>query len=451
MKIQTKAAIIIGSMVTLGIMEFVVSIVANRITEIAPVVNQAGLVRGGTQRLVKLKLFNGNPETITKLKDRTNQRIRGLLNGDRELSLPKINDSNYQAIMQQVEREFRRIDELVSQPNPDPKELFTLSETFFETTDRAVKIAEELAKKQEMRLRLFEVISIILVIAAVVLTVILVRGIVELLLRTSSELASTAAQISSSMAEQEKVISQQAVSVNQTTTTMEELGASSRQSAEQAIASSSNAQKSLELCQAGSEAVQRTLEGISTVKENVTGIAAKIVHLSEQTAQISMVSQLVADIANQTNILALNAAVEAARAGEQGKGFTVVAQEVRKLADQSKASAEKISDLIREIQSSINSTVMVTDQGTKTAAESMHLAQTTLEFFQSIVNAVQTISMNSQQIALSAKQQAVGVQQAVSAMNAINLSARESASGVNQVKAALQQLSDSIQLLREQI
>ncbi|MFN3361927.1 MAG: hypothetical protein ACK421_10950, partial [Pseudanabaenaceae cyanobacterium] len=166
MKIQTKAAIIIGSMVTLGIMEFVVSIVANRITEIAPVVNQAGLVRGGTQRLVKLKLFNGNPETITKLKDRTNQRIRGLLNGDRELSLPKINDSNYQAIMQQVEREFRRIDELVSQPNPDPKELFTLSETFFETTDRAVKIAEELAKKQEMRLRLFEVISIILVIAA---------------------------------------------------------------------------------------------------------------------------------------------------------------------------------------------------------------------------------------------------------------------------------------------
>ncbi|MCS6960217.1 MAG: methyl-accepting chemotaxis protein [Pseudanabaenaceae cyanobacterium SKYGB_i_bin29] len=451
MKVQTKGAVVVGSIVAVGIIEIIVTILANSITEIAPVVNQSGLVRGGTQRLVKLKLFGGNPETIAKLKDRTNKRINGLLNGDRELGLPKINDRGYQEIMTQVQREFRPIDELVSQPNPDPKELFALSESFFETTDRAVKVAEDLAKKRENRLRLFELISTVLVFGAIILTIVLVRGIIQLLVRTTAEIASTAAQISSSMVEQEKVISQQAVSVNQTTITMEELGASSRQSAEQAVTASSSAQKSLELCQAGSESVQKTIQGISLVKDNVTAIAEKIVHLSEQTAQISAVSQLVADIANQTNILALNAAVEAARAGEQGKGFTVVAQEVRKLADQSKASAEKIGDLVKDIQASINSTVMVTDQGTKTAAESMQLAQITLEFFHNIVSAAQTISMNVQQITLSAKQQAVGVQQAVSAMNAINLGAQESASGVNQVKLALGQLSDSISLLKEQI
>ncbi|MCS6960219.1 MAG: methyl-accepting chemotaxis protein [Pseudanabaenaceae cyanobacterium SKYGB_i_bin29] len=269
--------------------------------------------------------------------------------------------------------------------------------------------------------------------------------------KTTTELASITSEIAASMAEQEKVISQQAVSVNQTTTTMEELGASSRQSAEQAIASSTNAQKSLELCHTGSDSVNKTLQGISTVKDKVTAIADKIVHLSEQTAQISTVSDLVADIANQTNILALNAAVEAARAGEQGKGFAVVAQEVRKLADQSKASADKISHLIREIQSSINSTVMVTDEGTKTANESMRLAQETLQAFESIVKAVETIAMNTQQIALSSKQQAVGVQQAVSAMNAINLAAKEASASVAQVKAAIQQLSESAQFLRDQI
>ncbi|MFN3361928.1 MAG: methyl-accepting chemotaxis protein [Pseudanabaenaceae cyanobacterium] len=291
----------------------------------------------------------------------------------------------------------------------------------------------------------------LIVIASPVVSNVIAQSIATGVTKTIGELASTISQIAASMAEQEKVISQQAVSVNQTTTTMEELGASSRQSAEQAIASSTNAQKSLELCNTGSQSVQQTLEGISTVKDKVTAIAEKIVQLSEQTAQISTVSDLVADIANQTNILALNAAVEAARAGEQGKGFAVVAQEVRKLADQSKTSAEKISNLIREIQSSINATVMVTDEGTKTANESMRLAQETLQSFEGIVKAVETIAVNTQQIALSSKQQAVGVQQAVSAMNAINLGAKEASASVAQVKAAIQQLSESTQLLQQQI
>ncbi|MFN3361929.1 MAG: methyl-accepting chemotaxis protein [Pseudanabaenaceae cyanobacterium] len=298
----------------------------------------------------------------------------------------------------------------------------------------------------------FSVLGLILTaVASPGIGVFIAQLITKSISKTTAELASITSQIAASMAEQEKVISQQAVSVNQTTTTMEELGASSRQSAEQAIASSTNAQKSLELCNTGSQSVQQTLQGISTVKDKVTAIAEKIVQLSEQTAQISTVSDLVADIANQTNILALNAAVEAARAGEQGKGFAVVAQEVRKLADQSKASAEKISHLIREIQASINSTVMVTDEGTKTANESMRLAQGTLQAFENIVKAAETIAVNTQQIALSSKQQAVGVQQAVSAMNAINLGAKEASASVAQVKAAIQQLSESAQLLKEQI
>lgn len=282
-------------------------------------------------------------------------------------------------------------------------------------------------------------------------TVLIMRSFTQDITQTVNGFASITSQIAVSMSEQEKLISQQAVSVNQTTTTMEELGASSRQSAEQAIASSASAQNSLELCETGRDSVQKTLQGINVLKDNVSTIAEKIVQLSEQVAQISTISDLVADIANQTNILALNAAVEAARAGEQGKGFAVVAQEVRKLADQSKTSAEKIGNLIGEIQSSINSTIMVTDEGTKTSQESMRLAQSTLEAFNNIFRAVESITVNTQQIALSAKQQAVGVQQAVSAMNAINLGAKEASSSVAQVKRGVQQLIELAQSLKEQV
>ncbi len=92
---------------------------------------------------------------------------------------------------------------------------------------------------------------------------------------------------------------------------------------------------------------------------------SKLSVLSEQIGQIYNITNLVGDIANQTNMLALNAAVEAARAGEQGKGFAVIATEIRKLADQSRKSAERINNLVTDIQNATNTTVIVTDEGKK--------------------------------------------------------------------------------------
>ncbi len=255
-------------------------------------------------------------------------------------------------------------------------------------------------------------------------------------------------EIATTVQQQERAIAGQAISVNQTTTTIEELGASSHQSAEQATASAANARQALVLAEEGTKAVHQTIRGMSTLKDKVEAIAQAIIRLSEQTNQISGISSLVGDLANQTNMLALNAAVEAARAGVHGKGFGVVASEIRKLADQSKKSSEKITALVADIQSAINTTVLVTDEGTKTVDQGLELTNSTATTFAGFADSINNVFLNSQQIALSAQQQALAVQQVVSAMNSLNLSARESASGITQVKVSTEQLNEAAQKLK---
>lgn len=266
--------------------------------------------------------------------------------------------------------------------------------------------------------------------------------------QTVNMIASSSTEIAATVEEQERTVSQQAASVNQTTTTMDELGASSQQSAEQAEASAAGARQALGLAESGTQAVHETMAGMSTLKEKVGAIAEQIVRLSEQTNQIGNVSDVVGDIANQTNMLALNAAVEAARAGEHGKGFGVVAGEIRKLADQSKKSAEKINTLVTDIQAAISKTVMVTDDGTKNVDEGIKLAQGTAETFTGVADSINNVFLNSQQISLSSKQQAIAIEQVIEAMNAINLGARENASGISQVKSSTQLLTEAAQKLK---
>ena len=239
--------------------------------------------------------------------------------------------------------------------------------------------------------------------------------------------ASSSAEIAATVEQQEATANQQAASVNQTTTTMDELGASSVQSTEQAEAALAAARQVLALVDS-SVAIARH-SGESSLRDKVGQIAQHTLHLSEQVGQIYRITNLVRDLAKQTNMLALNAAVEAVRAGEQGKGFGVVASEIRKLADQSKKSAEKINNVVADIQNATHSTVMVTDEGTIAV--------------ENIVAGINNILVNSQQISLNAKQQAVAVQQVVETMNTLNLSARQTAQGLGQTKIGTQKLNSA--------
>lgn len=323
---------------------------------------------------------------------------------------------------------------------------------------------------------------------------------------TINTIITSSTEISATVQQQERSSSVQATSVNQTTTTMHQLGASSQQSAQQAesaaqkagevlalaesslasarkvlfLADSSaqGAREVLSLSENGNHTVGRTLEEITLLKEKVSAIAEQIVRLSHQTSEIGTITNMVTDLANQTNMLSLNAAVEAVRAGEQGKGFGVVATEIRKLADQSKKSAEKINHLVFGIQSAINSTVIVTDEGRKTAEEGIQLSRKTADAFsrvtkainesvlksslevataiedvvlnnqQTSLNAMNDVVLNNQQIFLTSQQQAIAIQEVVEAMNALDRGATETVCGITQTKVGIEKLNEGAHSLK---
>ncbi len=323
---------------------------------------------------------------------------------------------------------------------------------------------------------------------------------------TVNAIVTSSNEISATVEQQERSASYQASSAHQTTNTMHQLGVSSAQTVEQAESAAENARQILGLAESsvvgardvlslaessaqgsrqvltlaegGNKTVGRTLEGMSILKEKVGAIAEQILRLSEQTNQIGSITNLVSDLANQTNMLSLNAAVEAVRAGEHGKGFGVVASEIRKLADQSKKSAEKINQLVFAIQGAINSTVMVTAEGRKTAETSIELSRDTADAFMKVTEAIEEIVLkssegvvqainevvlqnqqnslaavnevvvNNQQISLTAKQQAIAIQEVVEAMNNLNQGAVQTASGITQTKVGIQKLNEAAHSLK---
>jgi methyl-accepting chemotaxis protein len=417
----------------------------------AKVINETGVVRGGTQRAIKLEL-SGKPDD--QLISKLDKLIEGLINGSEELGLPKVKDSAYLANMDKLKTSWGEVKQLSQQLRQNPQstqtrqQLLKASEELFTIADETVGSSENYVANQTQSLKEKEIFFFALEVIILVAIFFIVRNITGTLNKFTDNIASSSEQIASNVDVQQKTVTSQASSVSQTTTTMDQLGSTSLQSAITAESSNSGALQALTLAEEGSESVQEAIAGISTLKEQVNAIAEQIMRLSEQTGQIVNISQLVGDIANQTNMLALNAAVEAVRAGEQGKGFTVVAGEIRKLADESKKSAEKISAVANSIQASMNATVMVTDEGTKKATESISLAEGLASAFAGVKQALNQVAMNSQQISQGSKEQAVSVQEVISAMNEVNLGAQETATGIMQVKQVVEQLKEEANRLK---
>lgn len=203
---------------------------------------------------------------------------------------------------------------------------------------------------------------------------------------------------------------------------MNELKASSRQVADACATANFGVQEAQSIATGGTRSVERTLEGMTTLKDNVEAIAVQIEYLHEGARQIGTIASLVGSLADQTNMLALNAAVEAVRAGDRGKGFSVIATEIRKLADRSRQSADKINILLEDIQRSVVATSKATQEGTKTVQVNFDIVQETAVSLTGVLNAIDEVTASAQEISLATHEQAVAIQQLVAAIEMIKTS-----------------------------
>jgi hypothetical protein len=192
---------------------------------------------------------------------------------------------------------------------------------------------------------LFVGLAALAVVAAAIAGVLLNRAVTRPLRETSTVLATSAAEILAATAQQASSSAQSSAAIAETLATVDEVVQTSDQAAHRARAVADSAQRAAEVSQAGKQAVDQSVTAMTQVHQQVESIAQRIAVLNDRAQAIGEITSTVTDIAEQTHLLALNAAIEAARAGEHGRGFSVVAGEVKSLAEQSK----RATVLVRQI------------------------------------------------------------------------------------------------------
>jgi len=197
----------------------------------------------------------------------------------------------------------------------------------------------------------------------------------------------------------------------------------------------------------GGEAVSRTVEGMRAISENMENTARVINGLGKRSQEIGRILEVIEEIADQTNLLALNAAIEAARAGEAGRGFAVVADEVRKLAERSVEAAKEIGDVVRQVQQETTDAVDVARSGASEAKQGIALADKAGAALRNIIESVSRSSELMGQIANATGKQSQAsseVLDTVSRMNSataqVTQAVREQAEGSKQIRAAMENI-----------
>jgi methyl-accepting chemotaxis protein len=258
---------------------------------------------------------------------------------------------------------------------------------------------------------------------------------VGVLSASSSEIVATTTQLASNASET-------AVSANETTTTVEEVRQTTDVSSQKAKYVSESAQKAAQIAKAGKKAVEDTIEGMNSIKQKMESVAESIVTLSEQSQAIGEIIAAVDDLAEQTNLLSVNAAIEAVKAGEQGKGFSVVAQEIKALADQSKQATRRVRAILNDIQKATGKAVMATEEGSKTVDAGAKLSVQSGENIQSLADAIAEAAQAATQIAASSQQQSVGMDQVAMAMENVKTASAQNAEAAKQMETATHNISE---------
>ncbi|WP_223881929.1 methyl-accepting chemotaxis protein [Niallia endozanthoxylica] len=259
-------------------------------------------------------------------------------------------------------------------------------------------------------------------------------------LTASAEQTSQATEhIASAMQEVAVGVDNQVQSVEETSQTISEMSIGIQQVANHAHSVSSSAIDASEKALEGGQAIKSAVEQMNSINQTVNGLSEVIGGLGERSKEIGQIIGAITDIAAQTNLLALNAAIEAARAGEHGRGFAVVADEVRKLAEQSAGSAQKISQLISAIQGETNKAVESMDVAAKEVFLGIGIVNTAGQSFRQIEGSINEVTIQIQEISSAVQEMAAGSEQIVQSMQFITEVSESTSSGTQGVSAATEE------------
>ena len=238
---------------------------------------------------------------------------------------------------------------------------------------------------------------------------------------------------------------EQANSVSKAAGITSQISSAIQQVAEGAQASANGASEAAETARNGARIVAETIQGMQNIRAKVGFSSEKVQEMGTRSNQIGAIVETIEDIASQTNLLALNAAIEAARAGEHGKGFAVVADEVRKLAERSSLATKEIGGLIKGIQTTVNDAVNAMQESAREVKSGVQRANQSDTALTLILKAAEAVRTQVEEIALAAKNISSSANELVSAMDSVSAVVEENTAATEEMAASSNEVTQSVE------